>query len=262
MGVLLVTALCAVTAGTLLTLRAMGSDGPRVRRAVIVDQLAATDPNETFVSDATTMLADAGYAVDYVPAPDVTVDFYRELPAQGYDVVILRSHSAAVRERPIEVAVPDGDGATSQGVYAEPDVTLFTNEPFGNGAHDRDVRSGQLGFATYGPTTSDGERFFGIAPAFIGEGTRGRFRGAAVILMGCGGLSSTGMAEAFVSKGADEFVSWDAPVTAEHTDRATTSFLRHWLVDGKAVAEAVEHSMSDVGPDPTFGARLQRYEGT
>ena len=42
------------------------------------------------------MLRDAGYSVSYYQGEQVTVDFYRELAARNYDLVILRVHSAHV----------------------------------------------------------------------------------------------------------------------------------------------------------------------
>ena len=54
-----------------------GASGPP--RAVIVDQLALTDENSAFVDQASQLLGDAGYQVDYVPQTNVTVDFYRGL---------------------------------------------------------------------------------------------------------------------------------------------------------------------------------------
>src|SRR5207253_4757483 len=59
-----------------------GANGPP--RAVIVDQLALTDENSVFVDEASQLLADAGYQVDYVPQTNVTVDFYRGLAKRGY----------------------------------------------------------------------------------------------------------------------------------------------------------------------------------
>ncbi|MCK4822205.1 hypothetical protein KA005_40960, partial [bacterium] len=63
-------------------------------RAAIVDQLGASMPNQTFVREATTMMEDANFTVDYYSSGAVTVDFYRNLPTYGYDLIVLRVHSA------------------------------------------------------------------------------------------------------------------------------------------------------------------------
>ena len=51
----------------------------QVPKVLIVDQLGQTSPNPTFVNEAGTLLAQAGYRVYYTPYQNVTVDFYREL---------------------------------------------------------------------------------------------------------------------------------------------------------------------------------------
>ena len=72
--------------------REAGDDGgcTGTRTAVIIDQLSLTFPNEAFVEAATDILDQAGYEVNYVPGEDVTVGFYRDLPAGGYDIIVLR----------------------------------------------------------------------------------------------------------------------------------------------------------------------------
>ncbi len=67
-------------------------------RAAIVDQLSLTVPNPAFVDDATATLESDGYAVDYFPGEEATVDFYRDLPTHGYEVIVFRTHAGGVKE--------------------------------------------------------------------------------------------------------------------------------------------------------------------
>lgn len=98
---------------------------------------------------------------------------------------------------------------------------------------------------------------FGLLPEFVEQDLAGEFEGApAVILMGCDGLRSQRMAEAFIDRGAGAFVSWDQPVSAGHTDTATEELLRLYLSDGLEMERAVAGAMDEVGPDPTYGSRL------
>jgi len=83
-------------------------------RAAIVDQLSLTQPHSTFVETATGMLEQAGYAVDYFPGEEVTVEFYRGLPPWGHELIIFRVHSALGRV---------GDRPANW-------VTLFTSESY------------------------------------------------------------------------------------------------------------------------------------
>ena len=211
--------------------------------AVIVDQLELTYPNPEFVDEATQTLRDAGYAVDYVPGEDVTVDFYRDLPSQGYDMVVLRIHAArnTNNQTGTEILLPE----------------LFTAEPYSLSEHTWEREQGYLGPVVY--YGGDEEMFFGIGPAFVAARMRGDFGGATVVMMGCNGLISDQMAEAFIRRGAGAFVSWDDLVSAAHTDAATLSLLGHMLVDELSPNDAAVATMADVGPDPYYDSVLLSY---
>jgi hypothetical protein len=226
-----------------------GGGAPAVRDAVIIDQLAQTDPNPGFVRAATDQLEAAGYVVDYVPPEAVTVDYYRALPARGYDVVIFRAHSGIVRGG-------EGDG----------DAFLFTSEPYSRDEHVDDQRARRLIDAALSSDLTepsiplaDLPRYFGIGPEFIRSGVSGDFDGALLIVMGCNGLSSDTLAGAFVDRGASEVTSWDGLVSAAHTDEATELLLRAVLADGLALDEAVELVRAELGPDPFYGSSLLAY---
>ena len=226
------------------TLVSSGDDAqPAPPTAVIVDQLALTYPNPEFVDEATQTLRDAGYAVDYVPGEDVTVDFYRDLPTQDYDMVVLRIHAARNQNNQSgsEILLPE----------------LFTAEPYSRTEHTWEREQGYLGPVVY--NEGDEEQFFGIGPAFVAARMRGDFGGATVVMMGCNGLISDQMAEAFIRRGAGAFVSWDDLVSVAHTDAATLNLLGHMLVDELSPGDAAAATMADVGPDPYYDSVLLSY---
>jgi len=216
---------------------------PGALTAVIVDQLALTYPNAEFVDEATQTLREAGYAVDYVPGEDVTVDFYRDLPAQDYDMVVLRIHAARSKNNQSgsEILLPE----------------LFTAEPYSPSEYTWEREQGYLGPVAYDEDAD--ETFFGIGPAFVAARMRGDFDGATVVMMGCSGLISDQMGEAFVRRGAGVFISWDDLVSAAHTDAATLSLLGHMLVDELSPNDAAAATMEDVGPDPYYDSVLRSY---
>jgi hypothetical protein len=222
--------------------------GPSGPRAVIVDQLALTDPNDDFIADTKRRLKDAGYRVDYVPTERVTVDYYRALPGKGYKLIILRSHAAE------QISKDKDTGA----VKTIGDAGLFTAEAYSANEHVNDQYKAILGIGTI-PQAPQLGQLFTITPAFVASEAHGTFDGSIVVLMGCAGLKTESLARAFVGKGASEFISWDEAVTAEHTDKATTALLGHLLGDGLPGAEAVAKTMADVGPDPQLGGRLRAY---
>jgi hypothetical protein len=234
----------------LLAISSNSDDGPSGPRAVIIDQLAHTDANPDFAKDATSVLESAGYRVDYYPSAAITVEFYRELPSRGYSFVLLRSHSTNFLTRPDE----NNPGET----VVDKSVMLFTTEPYTVFAHGDEQRDRQIAVGSY-PDHPDAGRYFLIQPEFVASRMHGHFKDATVVLMGCGGLSTPDLAEAFKGRGAKEFISWDASVTAAHTDEATRSLLGHLVRDGLTPDEAVAKTMEDVGPDPAFGARLVTF---
>ncbi len=112
-----------------LTLLGLSSrDTPSGPRAVIIDQLAITDPDPDFISSAATQLKSAGYKVDYYRPDEVTVELYRDLPSRGYKVIIIRSHATS------SIGVADLSNGTIGGGRSQ-SVGLFTNELYRNDAY-------------------------------------------------------------------------------------------------------------------------------
>ena len=204
--------------------------------AAIVDQLSLTQPNPDFAQTASDLLQQAGFTVDYYPGEEVTVDFYRNLPARDYDLIVLRVHSGI-------------SGTTGS-------IGLFTSEPYDTTKYVAEQRAVRLGQAHY---YDGGEVYFGIYPEFLASDARGTFDKALIVMMGCFGLKRTDLAKAFVQRGAAAVVSWDGLVSAPHTDAATENLLQHLLVDRLTVGQAVAKTMAEVGPDPANGSSLLFY---
>ena len=62
-------------------------------KAAIIDQLYLLEPNPSFIDNTTQILEAYGFTVDLWQGADVTVDFYRELPAMDYKLIVFRVHS-------------------------------------------------------------------------------------------------------------------------------------------------------------------------
>ena len=213
------------------------STGPR---AAIVDQLELTQPNPAFADTVTDMLEQAGYAVDYYPGEKVTVEFYRSFPAQPYELVIFRVHSALGRE----------DGRPADW------VTLFTADSYRDTWYVDEQEKRRLSKVSY---YEGGPPYFGIMPGFVRSSMKGNLQDSTVLLMGCDGLATETIAKALVEKGAIGVVSWDGLVTGDHTDAAAEQLLRHLVTEGLPLPEAVEKTAAEVGPDPTYGSDLRLY---
>ncbi len=221
--------------------RTSGDNGPP--RAAVIDQLAFNIPNKDFVTQATGLLQQAGYQVDYYPSDQIDVDFYRKLPSRGYDFILFRAHADRLQ-------------ATAKDGTKFDDVVLFTSEQYDREKYTPDQAANRLVIAKY---QADGEQYFGVAPGFF-ENARGSFDGATLVVMGCEGFLTERTAQAFVDDmGAKTYISWNETVSATHTDEATEVLLRHMLIEKKSAPDAVALTMADVGPDPIYGSRLMAY---
>jgi len=232
-------------AGVLLAGGGGGSE-TATKTAAIVDQLSLTQPNPEFVSSARGTLAEAGYAVDYFPGEQVTVDLYRTLPERHYDLIILRAHAGITTE------VDYASGERSKTEY----VSLFTGEPYNEDKYP-DEQLNRLGKARY---YEGAPPLFGIGPDFVEYSMEGSFDNALIIMMGCDGLRSQRTAQAFLDRGAQAFVSWSKPVSAPQTDSATERLLELLLIERLPAAEAVSQTAAEVGPDPTYQGELRILE--
>ncbi len=201
-------------------------------KAAIVDHLSLTAPNQTFTQTATNTLKKAGYTVDYYPGEEVTVEFYRNLPTHGYELMILRVHST--------------------GMYGQ----LFTSEPYSSTKYVYEQLTDQvLRFSFY----EEPPYYFGISPLFVKRSMKGKFQDTTIIMMGCNGLRSTYMAEAFIEKGAKVYISWSDSVLASHTDQATINLLYHLILEKQTLRQAVQNALKEVGTDPVYGSLLVYY---
>jgi hypothetical protein len=173
--------------------------------------------------------------VDYYPSEEVTVEFYRDLPTHGYRLIILRIHSSAT---------------------PCPPPSFYTSEPYSNTKFIYQQLTDQvISVAHY----EEGPWFFGILPKFVLESMNGEFRNTTIIMMGCEGLEDDSMAKAFVEKGAKVYIGWSGSVLASHTDTAVTRLLRHLILERQPVSRAVENTMREVGPDPTYKSVMVYY---
>lgn len=225
--------------------QAPGGSPSSQTRAAIIDQLSQTEANPAFVESATRILTQAGYEVDYYQGEEVTVDLYKELPRQHYDLVILRVHSGLVNE------IDRGAGTET----LTDAVALATGERYDQAKYVSSLGPRYPGLGAYQSTP----RLFGITPDFIRFAMEGRFDDTTIILMGCDGLWSTKAAQAFLHRGARSFVSWSGLVSAAHTDVATERLLHHLVSEGLTVEEAVAKTEAEVGPDPEYGSELLLY---
>ena len=200
-------------------------------RAAIVDQLSFNAPNPDFSQRATALLEQAGYTVDYYPSDNVDVDLYRKLPSRDYDFIVFRVHTD--RQEQID------------------DVILFSSEAYDTRKYVADQARNRLVIAQY---QTDGKEYFGVASSRLFE--KGDLDDATVIMMGCEGIVTPTTGEAFVDDGAENYIGWNGPVSATHTDAATQKLLELLVIEKLPPVDALAKTMNEVGPDPVYGSTL------
>jgi hypothetical protein len=226
-------------------------------KVAIVDHLSffPEQCNQTFVNACINILEEGGLTWTYYEGEEVTVNFYRNLPSCGTSLIILRVHSAIMRTENETISI----------------LGLFTSERYSEEAaknYPDDVNNRRLVEAFFSEEErQQGISYFGIVPKFIEESMKGKFKDTIIIMMGCEGLGYEGqtyteMAEAFIKKGAKVYISWNGPVSVNHTDQATVHLLQRLILKKRTIKEAVEQTNYDVGPDPIYNSTLKYYPKT
>ena len=205
--------------------RLPASHGNSQPRALVMDQLSLNYPDPSFTANITNALKAAGYSVDYSGPTSTAVDLFRQLPKDGYDLIIMRAHSGSSQ-------------------------SIITSEPYSQSEFVADQLAGRLVAAQ----VDGGPLYFAVTPKFVKDDMAGRFSGSTIIVMGCSALEgSQDIASAFLDKGANFFVGWDSSVSIIHTDTSTVEFVR-LLSTGRSLPEAT--AQAGVA-DPVYGARLR-----
>jgi len=215
-------------------------------QAAIVDQLAAVYPNQDFIQSAYKDLTSAGFKVRIYMHDEVTIDFYRYLPSRGYKIVVLRVHSAIPLKELVRRSYP---------IKGEP-VFLFTNEPYDKNRYLPEQLTDQI---VQVQVTNSSPSYFGIGPGFVKQSMIGRFPKTLILLSSCAGLYSSDLADALIDRGASAIVSWNVLVELSQTDRAIAFLLKELCVEKLNMKQSIETTMSQVGPDPKYGATLLFY---
>lgn len=204
-------------------------------KAALVDHLSLTEPNRAFVKECKAILEGAGFAVDYYPGEEVTVESYRTLPTHGYKLILLRVHSAYIHK------------------YLS--LAMFTSEPYSKQRYVYEQLRNRVASGYIPSDSKKSPRYLVITDKFVRSSMKGSFDNAVIIMMGCTGIRRCA-ATAFLQKGAKAYIGWDGLVSAQHTDRATIQLLKRVLVEKQPIDNAVTETMRDVGPEPQYQSTL------
>jgi hypothetical protein len=204
-------------------------------KAAIVDHLSLSHPNQAFVRECSDILKKAGYATDYYQGEEVTVEFYRNLPALEYDLIVFRVHSAYIHK------------------YLS--LAMFTSEPYSKERYVQEQARNRVVRGFIEPFHQGDPDYLAITDKFVRYSMEGSFKNTIIIMMGCTGIKKS-MASAFLEKGAKAYIGWNGLVSANHTDAATEQLLKHLLLERQTIAKAVSQTMKEVGYDAQYKSML------
>jgi hypothetical protein len=203
-------------------------------RAVLIDALYSTSPNDLFVNRVNRTLHDSGFEVDVYRGQEVTVDFLKRLSG-GYKLAILRMHSALSKLS---------------------DLYFFTAESYSSGRYVQE-QSFQLVKEAY--ATESSQAVFAVNWGFIKKLMDGKFNSSLLIAMGCDSASDSLLIQEFMRQGAVGYVGWNDTVLLSHSDQAVAELIECVYENGFSLKDAVDNVDSRIGADPTSGATLKCY---
>jgi len=201
--------------------------------AALVDALYVNNPNDQFTQELNETLQEAGFKLDVYQGNIVDVNFLKTL-ASGYELVILRMHSA---------------------IFTTGDLYLFTAEPYSVGKYtlEEEFLIIKKGETSYPPPV------FTVNWGFIKRGMPERFNGTLVIAMGCDGTGDSKLIDEVLNQGALGYISWNGPVSLDHSDEATLYLVQSLYLDKLSISAAVEKTNNQKGPDPIYDVTLESF---
>lgn len=210
-------------------------------RAAVIDQLSLLETNEGFITNITRNLEHYGFVVDTYHGDAVTVDLYKNLPSQGYKLIVFRAHSGLMRKH---------------GSSTYPEITfLFTGEKYGQYKYSKEQLTDQIVPATM---PGDYPAVFAVNSEFINHTMKGKFNNTIIIMTGCSGLKFDDLASAFIEKGASSYIGYDATVLLNYSDE-TADYLVGELCHNATIKEATMSAVFQKGRDPIYYARPEYF---
>jgi len=207
------------------------------RTAAIIDPLSIDWPNPDFNETGIVwnILESAGFNVSYHGYNETDVAFFKKLAELGYEVIVLRTH-------------------TARRAY-EPNVVDFvTSEEYNSSKYIYEQTNDWLTKVQYSPQRGE---YFAFTPKFI-ENLHNSFPGSVIVVMGCRSLFNrtyNEMAISFINKGARAYIGWTELVAFEHSDNQTIRFLQNFVVENETLSEAV----NGTDPDPFYGGEMSYF---
>jgi len=177
----------------------------------------------------------------------ITVNFYKEILGSDYQVIVLRVHSTYTPDlSKLGWRIPKGSVVIiTQERY---DKTKYVMEQF--------ILEQLLPSFTLNATgTPLGFGYFAFTENFI-KAQKVELKNATIIVLGCHGLYTEGMARVFIEKGAIAYFGFDGYVTAPYADKVGAKLLEELFIKKKSIREAILDTIASVGVEPHYNSNL------
>jgi hypothetical protein len=203
------------------------------RKAVIIDQLHNELPSEKFQDKVTQYLTDAGYKVDLYTTDEITIDFYKKLPAMNYEYIVIRTHAL-------------GSGVVDKS------ASLFTGEKYSDHKYIKEQFLGHIGKGIpilYGDmkklTVEEivNKAYYVIGSKFVEEVMIGSFQKSTIILAGCETTKNSLLAESFLKRGASEVIGWSGLVDSNKNISVLLQIFNSTFGNDVEMIDAIEEVM-------------------
>lgn len=202
---------------------------PPATKIGLVDTLAYSYPDTTFVQTMASAAHNASLGFDYYTPSSLSLDTFVHLPLDGYRMLIFRTHIGYTN-------------STATSFH----VAITTSEPYDNYRYVTDQASDQLA-----NINENGSFYFGLTPNFVTQRMCGTFPGTIVMAMGCYAMNATDISNSFLQKGANTFIGWKGVVRVDQTDIAFEQLIPQ-LLQGTSINQAVTNINNNLGPGPTI----------
>ena len=199
-------------------------------KAVIIDKLHNELPSEDFQNKVIEYLTYAGYKVDLYTTDEITIDFYKKLPAMNYEYIVIRSHAL-------------GEGMVDKS------ASLFTGEKYSEHKYIKEQFLGHIGRGVpilYGDMikldadTIMDKTYYVIGSKFVEEFMVGEFQNSTIILAGCETAKDSRLADSFLKRGASEVIGWTGLVDSKKNVSVVLELLDKTLGNGTEIKDAIQ----------------------
>lgn len=138
-------------------------------------------------------------------------------------------------------------------MFSDMENFIFSGEPFAYSKYQSDLLLRNVKRAR----DFNGNEYFAIDIQLLGARTQNSLKGSTIVLMGCNGTGSSRGVGGIIARDVNAFVGWNGYVDLSHSDQTTLVLIKALYSEKLSAEEAVQESMTIIGPDPSYKTVLE-----